>query len=686
MDFSWIKRLFKIKSSTNGSDTGISTIDTSFIKVPNLSDLSKENQDKVMEYFNEIKYDSYETIVKYSDSLLKKSNKEIDFFVHDLEDSVKNIFAILKEVNKDNYFKLLLYREEIKLSIEVLNKIEEEAEFRLIALDTYIKKEERRKYDFLGIFGKAERLRYLSDKSSLLNERQRLLITIKLNKQHLQIIYNSLNENKDLLEQIESYIVTAKQFDTKYCDARISMVYASELLLLKRSMDNNNCSKLEKIEKDSAKYLNTMIAPRMDGINTEEFEKMLSSFEYKKVIQLFAQEDREIKQYAYEHRNDYQKIITEIKTVVNKYENSPSNTWNLDELYDIIRKLWIRINKYCYLCEKYLSDNIINEIINNLLNLYYYKYIMNGKLFSDKRITPRMEIPKEPVPRKGEFNVFLIPFDIRDKIDMDREIVYYNNISRDLLKKIEDKYGLKMDFSLLNQINKNRGRNKENELKYLNDVLNENFAFLDSFYIELLKDKNGLVLLLKKLLKNDYQQIAFDEVNNTCKKYIENMFYLLKFYHIQKYDMNELYNIFLNNVVIENLNFKEKGELEKLIFKCFIRKLEQEYDDRILVIPDFVKGFTKTIHIAIENKIGVYISNLTVAISINEFLKINKEHNIKYLFINENIYKELNKNNVIMNTKVIVVPNDIKYSELSSYLDRELEIEKCEKKVLSKTI
>ncbi len=175
-------------------------------------------------------------------------------------------------------------------------------------------------------------------------------------------------------------------------------------------------------------------------------------------------------------------------------------------------------------------------------------------------------------------------------------------------------------------------------------------------------------------------------MNNTCKKYIENMFYLLKFYHIQKYDMNELYNIFLNNVVIENLNFKEKGELEKLIFKCFIRKLEQEYDDRILVIPDFVKGFTKTIHIAIENKIGVYISNLTMAISINEFLKINKEHNIKYLFINENIYKELNKNNVIMNTKVIVVPNDIKYSELSSYLDRELEIEKCEKKVLSKTI
>ncbi len=662
MDFSWIKRLFKIKSTTNNSDVGISTIDTSFINVPKLSDLSKENQDKVMEYFNEINYDNYETIVKYSDDLLGKSNKEIDFFVHNIEDIIKSIANSVKEINEKCYLKLLVYKEEIVLYIDELNKIEQEAELRLIALDTYIKKEERRKYDFLGIFGKAERLRYLSDKNSLLNERQRLLITIKLNKQHLQIIHNTLNENKELLERIKVYIDSAKQFDTKYCDARICKEYASELLFLKSIIDKNNCGKLEKIEKDS------------------------TNLEYKNVIRLFAQEDKEIKEYAYKHQNDYQKIINEIKNTVSKYENSPSNTWNLGKLYNIIREFYLRINIYGYLCEKYLNDKIINEIINNLLNLCYYKYLMNGRLFSDKRITPNMEIPKDPVPRKGAFNIYFIPFDIRDKIDMNKEIAYYHKILHDLLKKIEDKYGLKMDFSLVNQIDKNKDRNIENEFKYLNDVLNENFDFLNSFYVKSLKDKNGLNLLLKKILKNDYHQIAFDEMDSTYKKYLENIFYLLKFCHIQQYDLNGLYNIFINNVIIENTNFKEKEELEKVIFKCFIRKLEIEDDDIILVIPQCMTGFTKNIHIAVENKIGVYVSNFSMAISIIEFLKINKEHSIKYLFMNESTYNELIKNNGTINVKAIIVPDDIKYSELSSYLDRELEKEKNEEKVLSKMI
>ena len=46
--------------------------------------------------------------------------------------------------------------------------IRKELELRAVALDMFIKKESKRKYDFLGIFGKAERLKYLSDKNRLL--------------------------------------------------------------------------------------------------------------------------------------------------------------------------------------------------------------------------------------------------------------------------------------------------------------------------------------------------------------------------------------------------------------------------------------------------------------------------------------------------------------------------------------
>ena len=74
MKFGWIKKLFKNKSNINSNSSDISTIDISHIKVPKISDLIKEDQDKVKEYLNEIKYEEYETIVKYSNHLLDKSN------------------------------------------------------------------------------------------------------------------------------------------------------------------------------------------------------------------------------------------------------------------------------------------------------------------------------------------------------------------------------------------------------------------------------------------------------------------------------------------------------------------------------------------------------------------------------------------------------------------------------------
>ena len=79
MNFDWIKTLFKSKSLKNKNCFDISTIDTTFIKIPQISDLSKEYQEKVKEYLSEIKYENYETIVRYSNSLLEKSNKEISF-------------------------------------------------------------------------------------------------------------------------------------------------------------------------------------------------------------------------------------------------------------------------------------------------------------------------------------------------------------------------------------------------------------------------------------------------------------------------------------------------------------------------------------------------------------------------------------------------------------------------------
>ena len=699
MNFSWIKRLFKIKSSTNGSDVGISTIDTSFIKVPKLSDLSKDNQDKVMEYFNEIKYDNYSTIVKYSDSLLEKSNKEIDLFVHDLEDSIKNISAILKKVNKYNYLKLLLYREEIKLCIEELNKIEEEAELRLIALDTYIKKEQRRKYDFLGIFGKAERLRYLSDKSSLLNERQRLLIAIKLNKQHLQIIYNTLNENKDLLEATNNYYInSSKSFDTKYCDARISMVYASKLLELKRLIDKNDCSELEKIAKNSEKYLETILKQRFVGISSiQEFDRIHESLKYQEVIPFLARENRMIKHYAYEHRNDYKEFINEINTIVSKYEKMSSTDWDIKELEKNFEKYKVLIDGYREVCKKYITDDILLSMVKSLLNLNYFVYCLVNKFiakwtYSDKKIS------KNELLYDGYWDL-----DIENMIVKDAEIKYYYQKALELFKQIEDKYNVKLDYSLVNQFSKDKERlenidyiRMKGELKYLYDILNGNFEIFDLFFKFNLDIESSIIVL-----KNN----IYDIQDNSYVS-IDNLFYLLKFLNINKYSLSELLmapESFHPKYNIKNEKSVTKStincyKLKELLVKSYISKLEKNYDDRILIIPKEIKfhplieyGHSKVLYSVddelniSDRAIGIYLSDSSQAITINRALGL-KQSQIKYLFMNEKIYNEFKKTYNTINTKVIVVPDYVKYSELSSYLDRELEKENNEEKVLSKKI
>ena len=43
MNFGWIKRFFKKKNLSNTNTSDLATIDTSFIRIPKLSELSDEN-------------------------------------------------------------------------------------------------------------------------------------------------------------------------------------------------------------------------------------------------------------------------------------------------------------------------------------------------------------------------------------------------------------------------------------------------------------------------------------------------------------------------------------------------------------------------------------------------------------------------------------------------------------------
>ena len=206
MSLNWIKNLFKHNNLAKNDNNAISIIDTDFIQIPNIKELSKRDQGKVIKYIDEINYDNYETIVKYSNDLLLKSNDEIAIlnYLFDKYNKENQYPISAPDGIHHRYINSSIFLGEINIIFNNLLQIRKELELRIVAFNMYVKKEEKRKYDFLGIFGKAERLRYLSDKSNLLDTIKRLKIALKINTQHLLIAYEVKDSNQVLLDRINN--------------------------------------------------------------------------------------------------------------------------------------------------------------------------------------------------------------------------------------------------------------------------------------------------------------------------------------------------------------------------------------------------------------------------------------------------------------------------------------------------
>ena len=76
MKFNLFKRLFKKENKTQNESSAVATLDTSLIKVPKFSELNDESKEKVLSLLSGLNYDNYESLLKYSDDLLTKSDNE----------------------------------------------------------------------------------------------------------------------------------------------------------------------------------------------------------------------------------------------------------------------------------------------------------------------------------------------------------------------------------------------------------------------------------------------------------------------------------------------------------------------------------------------------------------------------------------------------------------------------------
>lgn len=728
MILKWLKNIL-----TKKEKKGISKINTDFVNIPKYSELSEYYKKIVKSYINEISLDNYETVIKYSELLSNKNNQDIMFLynkiskLESLIDSIKLVNEIKKNKlfnktenkNDDLYRKYYTdtlveidyLREQIKHLIIDIKDTEIKSELRLIAFNEFIKKESKRKYDFLGIFGSAERVKYLQHKNLLINEKERLLIMVKMIRDN---IYSAsfATEKCDYNEKINEIQHFINYYDYKKDNPSIETDYAS--LKQRYDIEKKITSEINKLKevieciKDNNNNNNNIDLYNLYDSLKINYRAILTYHgkDYFKTLKSIAKVKIMLDKYAYINKDAYKKIKEEVDELSLKYSKTTTNNFNIKELEALIQKYLKISTNYAIICSEFTNEKILKELRESLFGLNYYYQMLPIKNYKGEyktRLGKSLilnDYTNQIIGKAKKYNP-LWNWEYSDE----RE--YYDSLSSDLLKKIyaqlppQDKEYLDNDIRKIIKSCENT-----NQLFLLRDIYNNDYSNIDlslaeKNYINFFKTgpcSIGLFYDLNKIIKNLYLK----RKNNINKCFIsENIqkISLLDFYHYLKF-------LGINDSSYKKILFDEKyktdrgvnSELKKIIIAKIFDEIHKNDDNRILIIPKIV-GFDCNNPGNNFNHLN-YTSNIKAVMftDCSQFSAITKLYQknpfIKYIFINkknlnqfydylDNIKNVKKKNfQYTINTgygskkiEIIPLPNNTSYFELQGYLDEKLE--KC---------
>lgn len=733
MDFGWLKKFFKKNNLSNTNTSELATIDTSFIRAPKLSKLSKDEKERVLEFYNKLKSGSDIDLVKYSNDLLEKANTEREMLLRAMS-RYEEQYRFLEDTRKK-------YKQKQIPSIEIYNlgklssleyaiiekniiNIRKELELKLVALDMYIKKEEKRNYNFLDVFGRAERIKCFTDKNKLLSERERLLTSIKIDENILTIIRKDIKDNQrliiyhDLLNKLQNddtELLRKSLEDSMYRLSKKSFFsikdeYEAEVETKVGNKMKGYPIREEAYNYDSWSSRRNYVLKNTNGTINEELKQYVLEVArhygedctwkdfldvvpdefLDKLYEIVAKYSHKRDLYVYEHRNDYKDYLQDMKELINKCEATSKEEWDSDLLkekliyYTKELKQYLNIygnDRFLYFNEPYdeqISPPMEEQLRKNYFKLLFLYAVSNGL---DNLI----------------FEIFNHSF-YGDGLYLNIDIIYneFVTILKELSVDVFNKYKVMSTFeSKYNGDCKNEEKTKEilENGEFLLNILNGNYD-KTKLYIGGYEDKNNLYNIISLRMKlvsylNDYNNLRgiskkTFSISDEEPMEIEDLYYLLKIVGINK--------------VMPYICFENLPNNAYLLSNIRWNKIEKEEDNRIFILPKQVRfnylfsDQNKPIMTSLDklnisdNNIAIYVSNFRQLNTIHNAL-YNDENNIKYLIMNEQLYEKYKERyDETMYPHLIIVPNDTRYVELSKYLDQELEIEHKQHKVLSKTL
>ena len=394
-----MKLLDKIKRIINKKTTILKTMDskdiisydTSLIQIPKYSQLSKESKNKVNEYIKKINLEDLNNLIAYPEQLYKDAQDNTElllklFFLINEKPFESELNKLSKDKINEKRLESLILIEELKLYVKELNQLLEESILKTVALERYKNKEFNRIIDFLGIFGKAERIKRNSD----LNTLESVVNDIKLCKKRIEFLIETVKR------EIGNSINTSISLETYNRLININEDNSKEKELMTKNILIDKINEILSIIKIIKHH------------EYKELEEVIKSrYNEEELIKLIAKYKREIDLYAYQNKDEIEELNSRVLKLI-KYQK---NIDNKDHFLNLISEIETMYKIFRpYLREEYLLNfyqlkfdvlciglNLEKESpfknIKDEQELSYYKKVVELKL--ERIITGKNEFLKE---------------------------------------------------------------------------------------------------------------------------------------------------------------------------------------------------------------------------------------------------------------------------------------------------
>lgn len=342
-----LKKLLKKELTIN--ETSISKFNTDLLFIPKFEELSKYNQDKVLEYLKEVNFKDLESIFNYAKNLNEEANFNSEFLLRIYYKMTEN-----NNLNKQDFLydgcNTIIEINELNLCKNELFKLHEELILKIIALKKLYEKETSRKLIFIGFLEKMERIRRIDKINSLENAIQRLEISLQVIEQLIKVVNISIDV--DIVK-------------TNYQNACVKLSDKKNLHMI----INDLVYETQDLLKCFLPYYESKITFNIDNTN----ECLMNLAIARRLLAL----------YAYQHKNEAINIINDIENLSNNF-NYQSN----DD--DIMEEIKYIENKYRIFSAYLETNEEVNDALKKLYKIKFKMLVTNN--YSFKNINNKKEL------------------------------------------------------------------------------------------------------------------------------------------------------------------------------------------------------------------------------------------------------------------------------------------------------